>query len=79
MLEEEYLESRRMRGVILGTVVVAGVLAPGDVASGADAEWWAGDCYGWVLRDPIKFARPIPARGALSLWTWDGVDRRGVV
>jgi len=27
--------------------------------------------YAWHLRDVVKLAEPIPARGQLSLWEWD--------
>lgn len=27
--------------------------------------------YAWLLRDPVMFSEPIPAKGALSLWQWE--------
>lgn len=26
--------------------------------------------FAWFLRNPIRFSKPIPARGALGLWEW---------
>lgn len=26
--------------------------------------------FAWVLEQPVRFAEPIPARGALGLWDW---------
>ena len=28
--------------------------------------------YNWVLANPIKFEKPIPCKGALSLWDYKG-------
>lgn len=27
--------------------------------------------FGWLLRNPIAWENPVPARGALGLWEWD--------
>jgi hypothetical protein len=27
--------------------------------------------YGWLLSDPVQFAKPIPAKGQLNLWDFD--------
>ena len=27
--------------------------------------------YGWILKDPVLFDTPIPAKGRLGLWEWD--------
>lgn len=27
--------------------------------------------YAWILKNPIAFAKPIPARGMLSLWEYE--------
>lgn len=28
--------------------------------------------YGWLLSDPVLFKEPIPAKGQLNLWNYDG-------
>ncbi len=33
--------------------------------------------YNWVLANPILFANPIPAKGKLSFWNYDGVIEEG--
>jgi len=69
-------------GAVLGTVRLAGVIRPLpegalEVETANDAAWWETDQFGWVLRDPIAFDAPIPARGRQGIWMWDvpeGVD-----
>lgn len=34
---------------------------------------WSKGRYGWILRDPTMYDRPIPARGQLGLWNWSGI------
>ncbi len=31
--------------------------------------------FGWILGSPIVFAPPVPAKGALRLWEWEGRHR----
>ena len=34
---------------------------------------WAGNgMWHWVLRNPVLFEKPIPARGSLGLWDYEG-------
>jgi hypothetical protein len=40
-------------------------------------EWWTDvnynkPIYNWVLANPIKFNEPIPCKGALSFWDYNG-------
>jgi len=28
--------------------------------------------YAWILEDVKRLEKPIPARGDLSIWEWDG-------
>jgi hypothetical protein len=49
-------------GVILGTIEIAGCV------SHSDSPWFVGE-YGFVLRNPVPFCRPIQCKGALGLWT----------
>lgn len=48
-------------GVILGTVEII------DCVGRSDSKWFVGD-FGFVLRDPVVVAEPIPVRGLLGLW-----------
>lgn len=48
-------------GVILGTVEIV------DCVTISESPWFCGD-FGFVLRNPVAFERPIPCRGALLFW-----------
>lgn len=48
-------------GAIIGTVEIV------DCVSRSDSPWFFGD-YGFVLRNPIALAEPIPCRGFLNFW-----------
>lgn len=28
--------------------------------------------YGWLLSNPVQFKQPVPAKGALSIWEYEG-------
>lgn len=28
--------------------------------------------FGWLLANPVLFKNPIPAKGQLNLWNWEG-------
>jgi len=49
------------RGVVLAVATIA------DVVTTHDSKWFVGP-YGWVLRDVVRLARPVPAKGAQGLW-----------
>lgn len=34
---------------------------------------WSEGRWGWVLGDPVRYEKPIPAKGQLGLWNWKGV------
>jgi hypothetical protein len=34
---------------------------------------WTEGRWGWVLRNPVLFEKPIPARGAQGFWNWEGM------
>ena len=64
------------RGAVLGTVRLAGVIRPlpegrNDGRATDDVVWWETDQFGWILRNPIAFDEPIPARGRQGIWLWD--------
>lgn len=48
-------------GSVLGTVEIV------DCVDSSPSPWFTGP-FGLVLRNPISFERPIPAKGALSFW-----------
>ena len=62
------------RGAVLGTVTFTGY-RPTDGMRPGDIEELLGDFtpgrFAWGLTLPNEYAEPIPARGALGLWTWD--------
>lgn len=73
-------------GVVLGTAVLADVLPVSQLGALIDTSTIAGTRermlgdyspgrFGWVLKDVLVFAEPIPAKGSLSLWEWGGWDR----
>lgn len=49
------------KGAVLGTVDLIGCV------TASDSPWFCGK-YGFVLRNAVKFAQPIPCKGALGLW-----------
>jgi hypothetical protein len=49
------------RGAIVGTVEIVGCVRQSNSA------WFQGE-YGFVLREPIALATPIPYKGALGFW-----------
>jgi hypothetical protein len=67
-----------VEGCIIGTVRVVGHWRADD-PNAADEEpyfgptqaaWWTGP-VGWILRAPVAFVDPIPARGKPGLWKVD--------
>ena len=75
------------QGAIIGAATIEDVIETEDVKDGmiitrGDKRWHVtaeelafGDYtpgrYGWLLSNPIKFEKPIPAKGNLSLWDFD--------
>jgi hypothetical protein len=49
------------RGCIVGSVEIV------DCVPQSDSPWFVGD-YGFVLRNPVTFAKPIPYKGALGFF-----------
>jgi len=33
---------------------------------------WSPGRWGWILRNPVLFEKPVPARGAQGFWNWEG-------
>lgn len=59
------LPSELVYGAILGTVQLV------DVVTHSASPWFVGE-IGLVLRDPEPFDQPIPVKGALGLWVYEG-------
>lgn len=57
-------------GAILGSVVIDSVVT--DDPRDRFGPWWSGP-VGWILRDPIPLAQPIPMSGRLGLWWPDRI------
>lgn len=56
------------RGAIIGTVKIKGVVSTNEVRKGLPvSDWFVGE-FGYVMADPVLFEKPIPCKGALSLW-----------
>lgn len=53
-------------GAIIGSVNVI------DCVTSHHSPWFQGE-HGLVLEDPTPFDRPIPAKGSLGLWEWEGL------
>ncbi len=50
-------------GMIIGTVDIV------DCVTNSESQWFFGK-YGFVLRNPVRFDVPVPAKGALGFWEW---------
>jgi hypothetical protein len=60
-LTREQEELKRGRGCIVGTVDIV------DCVTASDSPWFFGK-YGFVLRNPVAFSRPVPCKGALRFF-----------
>lgn len=67
-------------GSILGTVDLVDCVLLSDMQSKypelvtekeIDLGDWSPGRYGWILRDPIIFENPIPAKGKQGWWKWE--------
>lgn len=54
-------EKELVRGAIIGTAEII------DCVSESRSPWFMGN-YGFVLKDVVALAEPIPCRGALGFW-----------
>lgn len=63
------------RGVVIGAVELFDVVRT-DRLPVSELEQQLGDFspgrFAWRFQQPIRFVPPIPARGALGLWDWEG-------
>lgn len=60
-LTREQEELKRGRGCIVGTVEIV------DCVTTSASPWFFGK-YGFVLRNPVAFSRPVPCKGALRFF-----------
>lgn len=64
-------------GVIIGSAVLADCV-PIEQLYGSRYDTkrerafgdWSPGRYGWVIKDPLQFSRPLPAKGAQGFWKW---------
>jgi hypothetical protein len=60
---------------LLGSIVGSVELV--DCVKNYNSRWAESDMWHWVLRNPIMFENPIPARGRLGLWEYEGPINKG--
>lgn len=63
-------------GAVIGTVEVVDCVAVGKLKEPLASNEHANGPFCLVMENPVMFAEPIPARGALGLWDWqpDGLS-----
>jgi hypothetical protein len=37
--------------------------------------WGEPNCVHWLLRNPVRLVKPIPAKGQLGVWKWEVPER----
>jgi hypothetical protein len=63
---EDHYRLREQCGHIIGQVELI------DCIRNSDSPWAEQGMYHWVLKNPIAFENPIPAKGKLGLWEYEG-------
>jgi hypothetical protein len=61
---EEWNEYLSWHGCIVGSVELA------DCVRNYSSEWAELGLFHWVLKNPVLFDKPIPAKGRLGLWEY---------
>lgn len=74
--ESPFIDNVLYRGGIIGTVEIVGCVPVEEVVNRlTERERLLGDYspgrFAWVLKDPIMFDEPIPARGQQGWWEWE--------
>ena len=41
-----------------------------DIGTASESPWFTGP-YGWIVKNPIRFQKPIPCKGKLSIFEFD--------
>ena len=70
------------RGCIVGTVEIIGCM-PIEELYGSELDTpkerafgdWSKGRYGWILRNPVIFDKPIPAKGSQGFWNWQADEK----
>ena len=65
------------RGAVLGTVEIVDCVPVEEIIHTlSERERLLGDYspgrFAWVLRNPVAFSAPVPAKGKQGWWNWDG-------
>ena len=74
------LVAKLPRGVVVGTVEIVDCVpieklygtqydTPQERAFGD----WSPGRYGWIMKEPVLFDKPVPAIGRQGFWNWEGV------
>ncbi|GHT87207.1 hypothetical protein FACS1894137_14050 [Spirochaetia bacterium] len=61
-----------LAGNIIGSVEIIDCIKSEDDGSLQSTLWGNFYCWHWILKGPIRFDKPIPARGMLGLWEYKG-------
>ncbi len=64
------IEKPYVKGSIIGSVEIVDCILSKD---NQNALWGNMCCYHWILKYPIKFPEPIPAKGRLSFWDYPNI------
>jgi hypothetical protein len=70
--QPSWAELQAGAGCLVGSMEIVGCVTLGHPDS--RSPWFMGR-YGFVLRDPVAFAQPVPCRGALGFFDADAVDQ----
>jgi len=66
-------------GAVVGTIEIEDCIPIEKLYGGrydtpkerAFGDWTAGR-FGWIMKSPVAFEKPVPAKGAKSFWNWEG-------
>lgn len=75
--EKTLLSTSDIVGFCYNTSVIVGSVEIVDCVQNHPSVWAEKGVYNWVLANPILFANPIPAKGKLSFWDYNGVIEEG--
>lgn len=64
-------------GAVVGTVEIVDCVPVEEITHKlTEREWDIGDYspgrFAWVLKNPVMFPEPIPAKGKQGWWNWEG-------
>ena len=58
-------ETSHCNGMIIGSAEITGCI------HNAESPWAEPGMWHWVLKNPVPFAEPIPAKGKLGIWDYE--------